>query len=153
MSVTLHRPGYDLAPLAAIHAACFAQAWDVQALSELLVAAGAFCLSGGEGFILARAAGGESEILTLAVSPSARRRGTASELVAAAADHARRLGAQSMFLEVAVGNLAARALYGKLGFAEAGRRKGYYAGSPPEDALILRSDLPLSGLGYCPATG
>jgi ribosomal-protein-alanine N-acetyltransferase len=153
MSVTHHRSGDDLAPLAAIHAQCFAQAWDARALAELLAAPGAFCLSGPDGFILGRAAGGESEILTLAVSPPARRRGLAALLVTQAAEHARRLGARSMFLEVAVRNRAARALYAKLGFVEAGRRKGYYAGAPPEDALVLRSELPLSPLGNCPTTG
>jgi ribosomal-protein-alanine N-acetyltransferase len=60
-----------------------------------------------------------------------------------------------MFLEVAISNVAARALYDRLGFTEAGRRKGYYArpGSPPEDALILRSNLPLSPLGKKPSAG
>ena len=155
MSVSRVPPNADLAPLAALHAACFPEAWDQRALSELLATPGTFAFSSGDGFILARAAAGEAEVLTLAVSPGARRRGMGRALVAAAATQAQQSGATAMFLEVAVSNTAARALYGGLGFTEAGRRKGYYArpAAAPEDALILRSNLPLSPLGKTSPAG
>lgn len=142
-------PNADLAPLAAIHAACFADAWTVRALAELFATPGTSIHSSDEGFILARAAAAEAEILTIAVSPRAQRHGLGRALVIEAASHAQQSGARAMFLEVAVSNIAARALYTGLGFTEAGRRKGYYArpGKPAEDALILRSNLPLSPLG------
>lgn len=146
----------DLALLARIHAACFADAWEARALAGLLASPGAFAfLAADNGFILVRAAGGEAEILTLAVTPEARRHGAGKALVVAAATHAQSLDASALFLEVAVGNDAARALYRRLGFVEAGMRKGYYAarGAEPEDALILRSNLPLSPLGKSPAAG
>jgi ribosomal-protein-alanine N-acetyltransferase len=54
------------------------------------------------------------------------------------ADAARR-GAREMFLEVAEGNAAARALYAGLGAAEAGRRRRYYPDG--SDALVLRLAL------------
>ena len=44
-----------------------------------------------------------------------------------------------MFLEVSIGNQAALALYGKLGFQPVGRRRAYY--SSGEDALILKACL------------
>jgi len=49
------------------------------------------------------------------------------------------LGAERMFLEVAEGNVAARALYARAGFSEAGRRRGYYSRNDGsrEDALVL----------------
>ncbi len=50
------------------------------------------------------------------------------------------MDAQTLFLEVGADNPAARALYGSLGFAKVGDRKGYYQG---RDALVLR--LPLAG--------
>jgi ribosomal-protein-alanine N-acetyltransferase len=155
MSVRVLPPNADLAPLAAIHASCFPDAWDARALSELLAMPGTFAVSSDDGFILARAAAGEAEILTLAVSPAARRHGLGRALVSEAASHAQQLGATALFLEVAVSNIAARALYIGLGFAEAGRRKGYYArpGAAPEDALILRSNLPLSPLGKIAPAG
>ena len=49
------------------------------------------------------------------------------------------LGATLMFLEVAVTNDAARALYAAHGFTEAGLRRHYYTDGT--DALILRSTL------------
>ncbi len=155
MTVCLLPPHSDLAPLAAIHAACFPDAWSAQALADLLATPGTFAIASADGFVLARAAAGEAEILTLAVSPNARRRGTGVALVRAAANEAQRLGAEVLFLEVASGNAAARALYRHLGFTEAGLRKGYYAspGRAPEDALVLRANLPLVPLGKSPAAG
>lgn len=155
MNLRLLSANDDLAVLAAIHAASFADAWNERALADLMATPGAFALAAEEGFILARVAGDEAEILTLAVRPSARRRGTARALVAAAASHAQQRGAQVIFLEVGIANNAAMALYRCLGFTDAGRRKGYYArpGAAPEDALVLRSNLPLSPLGKSPAAG
>ena len=155
MSVTLLPRGAALAPLAALHAACFPDPWSVRAIEELLVTPGTFAFASEDGFLLARAAGGEAEILTLAVAPSARHQGTGRQLVEAAADHAVRLGAQNLFLEVGAANRAARALYDRLGFAEVGQRRGYYSQGreKPEDALVLRSKLPLSPLGKTAPTG
>jgi ribosomal-protein-alanine N-acetyltransferase len=113
---------------------------------------GAFVISSKEGFILVRVAAGEAEILTLAVAPDARSHGVGAALVTTAATHAQQCGATELFLEVAVSNAAARALYSRLGFAENGRRKGYYVtqGAELEDALLLRSRIPLSPLGKTP---
>ena len=155
MTVELLSPPVDLSRLAALHAASFADAWNAQAIADLLNMPGAFAFGNESGFILARAAGGEAEILTLAVAPVARRRGLATALVLAAANYAHSRDAQALLLEVAAGNAAARGLYRRLGFAEAGLRKGYYAsmGRQPEDALVLRGNLPLSPLGKSPAAG
>jgi [ribosomal protein S18]-alanine N-acetyltransferase len=141
--------GTDLAPYARLLAQCFPDPWSAQGLADLLATPGTFLFDRDGGFILARAAAGEAEILILAVSPEARQQGAGTALVETAAAHAFGMGARVMFLEVAADNLAAQALYRRLGFVEAGRRKGYYeAGRErPEDALILRSILPLSPLG------
>ncbi|MEJ1967919.1 MAG: GNAT family N-acetyltransferase [Rhizomicrobium sp.] len=149
MSPRLLAADADLEPLAAIHASCFPDAWSVQDLRDLLAMPGTFMLAVDDGFILARIAADEAEILTLAVSPEARRNGTGRALVATAATHAQQLGAGVMFLEVGVANEAARALYADLGFMETGRRKAYYSAgrAEPEDALVLRSNLPISPLG------
>lgn len=141
--------GGDPAVLAEIHAASFSDAWDAKAFATLLAAPGTFALYSEGGFVLVRTVGDEAEILTLAVQPDRRRRGLAARLVHAASQRAFELGASRIFLEVAVGNAAARALYTGLGFAEVGSRRAYYAAGPGkrEDALILRSNLPLSPLG------
>lgn len=141
----------DAAALAHLHAGGFADAWSAASLGELMAAPGTFGLVAEDGmdpcgFVLARAAGGEAEILTLAVRPEMRGRGLGRALVRAAAEAAAELGAKALFLEVAVDNEDALGLYAALGFTEAGRRKAYYArrGGPPTDALVLRADLPLT---------
>lgn len=131
----------DAAAMARLHAACFAQAWDERAMRELLESPGIIAFLAHWGFVMARVAADEAEVLSVGVAPEARRTGRGTTLIAQAADAARASGACTMFLEVAIGNDAARALYGSLGFREAGRRKHYYGAG--EDALILRADLPL----------
>ncbi len=132
-------PVVDPARLAAIHAEAFAAAWDRATLSELLASPGVFAVAEEGGFILIRVVVDEAEILTLAVRPSARRAGLGARLVEAAVVRAAALGAERMFLEVAEGNAAARALYARSGFVEMGRRRGYYshADGRREDALTL----------------
>ena len=125
--------------LAVLHAVCFPDSWDAAAISDLLVTPGTFCCSHDDGFVLARVAGDEAEILTLAVVPSARGQGLGRRLLQSALARAQVLGARTMFLEVGTDNPAALALYSGLGFVRVGLRKGYYDG---RDALVLR--LPLS---------
>lgn len=132
-------PAADAAPLAALHAACFDEPWDSASLRGLLATPGAFAFHHADGFVLARVAGGEAEILTLAVVPRARGRGLGRALLKAAIAQAEAAGAQAMFLEVGNDNPAALALYAGLGFANVGLRKGYYRGG---DALVLRLSLP-----------
>ena len=125
--------------LAVLHAEAFDTPWDAASLSALLDSPGVFAVEQPDGFILIRVVADEAEILTLAVRPAARRSGLGGRLVEAAVIRAAALGAERMFLEVAEDNVAARALYARAGFVEAGRRRGYYARSDGsrEDALIL----------------
>jgi ribosomal-protein-alanine N-acetyltransferase len=96
------------------------------------------------GVILCRVAAGEMEVLTLGVTPAARRRGVAQALMAAALPAAQDLGAHEVFLEVAIDNEPAIALYERLGFRRTGLRKSYYDRGPQGfmDALVMRLDLP-----------
>jgi ribosomal-protein-alanine N-acetyltransferase len=136
--VSLFDPLRDGAVLAALHAACFVDAWDAQAITQLLCG-GAFAFHNDHGFVLVRVAGGEAEILTLAVAPAARGRGLGRALLQAAIAWAKAQGAEAVFLEVGTDNPQALALYAGLGFAKVGIRKAYYAG---RDALVLRLPLP-----------
>ncbi len=135
--------------LAALHAQCFAEVWSEDSIAALLATPGTFAVGTQAGFILMRVAGDESEVLTLCVTPAARRRGMASALVLEAAKHALKLGAERVFLEVNATNLPAIALYKRLGFAEVGRRKAYYtrADGQRDDALVLRVEIPLLRVG------
>lgn len=84
---------------------------------------------------------GESHLLTLCVHPDARRQSHGRRMLQFLLKQARRLGADSCFLEVRPSNQEARALYYSLGFVQVGERRHYYpaqAGSTfREDALIL----------------
>ncbi len=136
----------DAGALADIHATAFAAPWSGADIAALLASPGVFALIASDsprGFILVRAIAGEAEILTLAVDPSFRRRGLARALVEAAAGAALGLAAETLFLEVADDNPAAIALYAGGGFAEVGRRRGYYArpDGASIDALVMRRDL------------
>ena len=84
--------------------------------------------------------GRTAEILTVGVVPSARRGGIARTLIATLLDEAGRRGVTEVFLEVRVDNDAARELYRTEGFAEVGRRRGYYDGGRV-DAVTMRRFL------------
>ena len=127
-------------PLAALHAACFDRAWDAATVSAMLASPGTFAFTHHDGFVMARLAADEAEILTLAVRPDARGKGLGRALLQAAINKARALGAVTMVLEVGADNPHALALYAGLGFAKVGARKAYYDG---RDAAVLR--LPLGG--------
>ncbi|MGG5810841.1 GNAT family N-acetyltransferase [Falsiroseomonas sp. CW058] len=135
----------DAPALAALHALAFppAERWGAEAIGLMLGMPGAFGLHlPGLGFVLARVAADEAEILTLAVAPSARRQGHGAALLAGAMAGAAARGAAAMFLEVSDRNTPARALYAAAGFATAGRRRRYYADG--SDALVLRRDFTIS---------
>jgi ribosomal-protein-alanine N-acetyltransferase len=134
----------DVAVLAALHQTSFPHPWSGDAICDLLAGPGVFAWSTENGFVLARAAAGEAEILTLAVVPSARGHGLGRALLKAAASHAVSLGAASIFLEVGADNPAALALYASLGFDRVGQRKAYYASHGAGDAWVLQAQLPLS---------
>jgi ribosomal-protein-alanine N-acetyltransferase len=132
----------DAPALAALHAAAFppAEAWGADAIALMLGLQGGFGFGlDGQGFILARAVAGEAEILTLAVTPAARRQGIAGALLGAAMVEAQYRDATVMFLEVSDNNTAARGLYGQAGFRQIGLRRRYYADG--SDALVLSRPL------------
>lgn len=116
------------AALAALHRAAFTtpRPWSEGEIAALLAGVGVFWLGDARGFVMGRAVAGEAEVLTLAVVPDQRRQGLARSLMQGFADHARTAGAEAAFLEVAADNTAAIALYLSLGYAQAGRRKGYF---------------------------
>ena len=142
--------------LAGIHAAAFAgegRPWSGPEILALLSEPGvSHRLADREsaepvGFALYRVVLDEAELLTISVLPEARRAGIGAGLLAACHEGARMAGAARMFLEVGEGNLAARALYGRAGYRECGRRKGYYRrpdGSRDDamvDAVVMEKSL------------
>jgi len=132
LDLRLAAPG-DAAALAAIHAACFARGWDQDSMAQFISGPGCLVLVASraqsgpvEGFLIARKAEDEAEILTLAVHPTCRRAGLARALIEMAMTRLSAAGAQKLFLEVDEANAPARALYRSFGAEEVGRRRRYY---------------------------
>lgn len=142
----------DARALAAIHAEGFAHGWSASEIEAMLIDRAVLGQGVGhgadgstlDGFVLSRRAADEAEILTIAVTRAARGRGLARDLLQ---HHLGRLaahGVRELFLEVDEGNAPARALYDRLGFAEVGRRAGYYRkpDGSAATALVLRRPVP-----------
>jgi tRNA threonylcarbamoyl adenosine modification protein YeaZ/ribosomal-protein-alanine acetyltransferase len=136
--------------LAALHAECFERPWTAEEFARLMAlpeARALLALEGEEpaGFVLANAAAGEAEILTIATRPQNRRKGHAHKLLEKlSAELKCEQDIRSLFIEVAAGNNAAVALYEKTGFKPVGLRKSYYrsADGNTDDAHIMRKELP-----------
>jgi [ribosomal protein S18]-alanine N-acetyltransferase len=92
------------------------------------------------GFVGARQAADEAEILNIAVHRDFRRKGIASALLHAALDGFRRSAIARVFLELRESNLPARNLYDRHGFVPSGRRTAYYR-HPNEDAICMLRKL------------
>lgn len=145
MSAAEMTPAMTAEELAALHARCFVtpRPWNAAEFRDFLASPLCFLRCEAGGFVLGRAVAGEAELLTVAVAPEARRAGIGRRLMAAFDASARDAGAEQAFLEVAIDNLAARALYRATGWAEAGTRRGYY--HTPEgqslDAVVMARSL------------
>jgi ribosomal-protein-alanine N-acetyltransferase len=130
--------------LADLHRSCFARAWDEPAMMGFAASPQALCLVGsiagdaGEsaaGFLIARKAGDEAEILSFGVVPSCRKMGLGRRLLDTALELLRASGTKRLFLEVEETNEAALSLYRSFGGEAVGRRQGYY--DDGADAAIL----------------
>jgi len=137
----------DAAALADAHATAFDEPWRAEEFEDLLQGPGVFGFLATDGrprgMVLCRVVADEMEVLTLAVDPQARRQGLGTALATAALGAGRQAGATAAFLEVAVDNAAATALYAALGFRREGMRRGYYdrGAAGTVDALVMRLDL------------
>jgi ribosomal-protein-alanine N-acetyltransferase len=128
--------------LADLHLRCFRahpRPWSAAEIEDLLSSQLNVLLQRPQGFLIGRTVADEAELLTVAVSPNARRQGVARDLLAEFSDTARERGAVEAFLEVASDNDAARALYLSDGWANVGLRRNYYA--PGIDAVLMRRAL------------
>jgi ribosomal-protein-alanine N-acetyltransferase len=133
--------------VADLEAICFADPWSANSVaSELtnplscwLVALEADTVVG---YIGSQTVMGETDMMNVAVHPDHRRKGIAESLIRALVQKLKECESHCLTLEVRASNAPAIALYEKLGFTEAGRRRNYYR-NPKEDALILRKEWEL----------
>ncbi len=135
---------------ARLHRSSFAYPWSAEEVAALIsspsaLAAAALDPANGRlrGFVLARVAADEAEILTIAVDPTARGKGVGRALLAENLRQAARAGARAMFLEVDQDNAQALALYARLGFVRVGERTGYYRRKDGQraTAVVMRKAL------------
>lgn len=140
----------DAEAVARLHALGFYRGWPREEFAAYLAdtaATPAFVACDAKrriaGFAMLRLAADEAELLTIAVEPKWRGKGVGAALLRAAFEDLMMSPARRLFLEVAADNLAAIALYRGHGFAEIGRRKGYYPRSDgaPATALVMSRDL------------
>jgi ribosomal-protein-alanine N-acetyltransferase len=138
--------------IAELHKEDFARPWSGEEFSALLGQEAVFGFAARRvgrgsaapaGFVLARLAAGEGEILTVAVARAERRQGLGWQLMDAVLRRLHHERAEALFLEVDETNQPALALYRRLGFEEVGKRPAYYRSvdGRKTGALILRRDL------------
>lgn len=148
---------FDLGRLARLHRLCFEEGWSRADLAHLLSLPGGFGLIArqggggfagfdalrGVGFSLVRVVRDECELLSLGVIPAHRRRGVAAALLRRSMQACFDAGARVMFLEVAIDNLSAQALYEQFLFARVGTRPDYYARADGSrmHAYTMRADI------------
>jgi len=124
------KPEY-IAQLVDIHASAFSPGWSADDFTTHLdltsddvldiVQDGEVC-----GLVIIRTAVDQSEILTIVVAPTHKRKGLGSSLLQMAEDRALERGADIMFLEVAADNPTAMAMYKAVGYHQCGTRPRYY---------------------------
>ncbi len=131
--------------LAVLFGQCFDEPWDKLVMARIMAMPGAFGLlalapdGSPVGFLLARRAAHEAEILSLGVLRDWRRSGIARALVAASCHQIRDHGGNRVSLEVARDNAAALRLYENLGFRCVTVHPAYYRRAPgvSTDAQVM----------------
>lgn len=139
----------DHGAIAQLHATSFTRGWGTVEIARLAAQENVTLLVarqvGGKGalplgFNIIRQTAFDAEILSIAVNPKGRKNGIGGLLMREAIRRLQHDRVAELFLEVDGSNPAAIALYTKLGFAEVGKRDGYYEGGKGQ-ALVMRLDL------------
>ncbi len=124
--------------LANLHKLCFPhKPWSADEFAGLKKS-GCEIIASQNGFIVYRATLDEAEIITIGVHPDARRTGIGIALIGVMVADLKKQGVKHIFLEVAVDNAPARAMYEQVGFVQVGVRPKYYDGI---DAIVMRKDI------------
>ena len=134
-----------VAPIAQLEKICFSDPWSERSIAyELTNPLSAWFVAVEDGVVLgyvgSQAVLDEADMMNIAVSPEARRRGIAQGLVEVLVAELKEKEVRCLTLEARASNDPAITLYHKLGFTQVGRRPNYYR-NPKEDALILRKEF------------
>lgn len=134
--------GEDIEAIAALEQICFVLPWSKESLMHDLTENELSTYIVAEldgqliGYVGIWTIVDEGHINNVAVSPLYRKKQVGSALIAAMLEASEQAGIHRHTLEVRAGNEAAKRLYEKFGFKEAGLRKGYYE-DDGEDAVIM----------------
>ena len=124
--------------LANLHKKCFPhKPWSADDFADLKKS-GCEIIASQNGFIVWRAVADEAELISIGVSPDARRTGIAAAMIGIMEGELKKNGIKSVFLEVAENNAPARKLYEQNRYVQIGVRPKYYDGV---DAIMMKKDL------------
>lgn len=143
MTVRELRPG-EAGSASEVERLCLETAWSERQIADLpegsvyLVAADSETDTEIRGICSARWVDREAELLNIAVLPDYRRMHVADAMLNRLYEIVREIGCEKIYLEVDCENAQALALYRKHGFAETGKRRGFYRG---HDALLMEKTL------------
>lgn len=138
----------DVGAVVAIERQIFPEPWSQSLyLSELAQrATRRYYVARGGGMVVGYAGcmviAGECHITTVGVAESWQSRKIGARLMYRLVVAAREAGAQTIILEVRVGNAHAQRLYQWFGFAPVGIRKNYYVGTQEDGLVMTVSDVP-----------
>lgn len=137
----------DLPAVLALEVRAYSHPWSVGNFRDSLAAGYlaevlACAEAGIAGYFVALPGLDELHLLNLTVHPELQGQGLGSELLQAVMALGRARGLDTLWLEVRQSNERAQALYLRHGFAEVGRRRGYYPGlGRREDAVLMSRPL------------
>ncbi len=142
----------ELSKIAALESKIFSDAWSEKSLIETWnqknaeIFTARYMIKESEdddelaGYVIFYYVLDEGEIARIAVSPKARRQGTATQIYQRLEKFCREKEITKIMLEVRESNEAARAFYSRCGFKEDGIRKNYYD-EPKENAVLMSVNL------------
>ncbi|MBR1777360.1 MAG: GNAT family N-acetyltransferase [Alphaproteobacteria bacterium] len=130
-----------------IHCACFDHGWNESMMRQMLLMPGAVGLIAYDretpaGIVMYAYSPHQADIITFGVLPAYRGKHVSDELMEESFHLLTQKGIEEIFLEVAVNNEHAIALYRRHGFLQVGRRPNYYVrGDVKTDAFVMRTEL------------
>jgi len=139
----------DVDAVAALESRIQASPWTPGQFRDSLAAGHAGWLRREDGelaaFAIAMRVVDEEHLLDIGVAPERRRQGLGAALLGFLCERARAEDMTRMLLEVRASNDGALAFYRRFGFAEIGRRRGYYPAPADaagrEDAIVMAKNL------------
>ena len=132
----------DVDAVVAIETEAFTSPWQRETFLDLLDRPGLELLvmedsaAGIVGYAVLWCVLDQGELANMAITPSFRRRGLGSLLLARVLDVAREREVETVYLEVRASNESALRLYTRFGFTDVGVRRAYYD-RPKEDARVM----------------